>query len=248
MPRKRQIDPSIWTSSQFIKLSDPYARLLFIGMISHADDEGRLKGDALYLRVAVFPGDDMPLSSIEAWRDQIAEQGLITVYKNTDNEYIYLPTFQKHQYMTKRFPSRLPPPQPVNNQSMSTQQPVNNELHEVEVGNGNGSGSGSGSGSGTQPVNNELYTTTTPQTFEAWEQATGRPITGFEGEELKALIDVYSDTWTVSAIREAARSGIEKVRIRYIERILERWKAEGFQTGKEKTGEHGKPRVQEQWL
>ena len=43
MARKRMIDPNIWDSEDFSKLSI-LGRLLFIGMFSNADDEGRGKG------------------------------------------------------------------------------------------------------------------------------------------------------------------------------------------------------------
>ena len=46
MARRRMIDPNFWESEDVSRLS-LFARLLFIGMISNADDEGR--GRALSL-------------------------------------------------------------------------------------------------------------------------------------------------------------------------------------------------------
>jgi len=60
-----------------------------------------------------------------------------------------------------------------------------------------------------------------------WEQAAGRPITGFEGQQLTAFIEHYTDQWVADAIREAAQVGKDKVKLRYVERILERWADEG---------------------
>jgi hypothetical protein len=110
--RKRQIDPGIWTSVQFTNLKDPGARLLFIAMFSLADDEGRLKAHPAYLQMMAFPGDYFTEQDILNWRDQIEEQGLIKVYSNgsSPDEYLYLPTFHKHQFINKRYPSVLPPP------------------------------------------------------------------------------------------------------------------------------------------
>ena len=40
MARRRMIAPEIWESSSFSKLSN-FAKLIFIGLISNADDEGK---------------------------------------------------------------------------------------------------------------------------------------------------------------------------------------------------------------
>ncbi len=109
MARKRQIDPDIWTSEQVISLQVE-ARLLFIGMISQADDEGRLKGSPLSLKVSIFPADKYDLDKIKLWRDAVVKSTLAICYEKDGIEYLSLPNFNKYQYMTKRFPSKLPSP------------------------------------------------------------------------------------------------------------------------------------------
>ncbi len=109
MARKRQIDPGIWTSDQFTEIEPP-ARLLFIGLISFADDEGRLKGSPKYLKAIIFPGDTMPLEHVTQWRDSIISAGLAQLYSVNGVDYIWLPTYYKHQYISKRIPSELPGP------------------------------------------------------------------------------------------------------------------------------------------
>ena len=49
MARKRMIDPNIWQSEDFNSLS-LMGRLLFIGMFSNADDEGRGIANPVFLR------------------------------------------------------------------------------------------------------------------------------------------------------------------------------------------------------
>jgi len=134
MARKRQIDPGIWTSEQFCALGIE-ARLLFIGMITQADDEGRLKGGAQYLKMAIFPGDVYTADKVRKWRDEVINNQLVVLYNHDGNEYLCLPNFTKYQYMTKRFESKLPPP-PEPNQLSTSYQPVNNELHGIGIGNG----------------------------------------------------------------------------------------------------------------
>ena len=140
MARKRQIDPDIWTSEQVIALSIA-ARLMFIGMISHADDEGRLKGSILSLKVSIFPADTYSLDEIKQWREEIVSNNLAIYYEVGRAEYLWLPTFRKYQYMTKTFPSKLPcpPDKKVNNKLITKEQ----QLYGIGIGNGIGIGIGS---------------------------------------------------------------------------------------------------------
>lgn len=149
MARKRQIDPGIWTSDQFIELGHKfgdkggYARQLFIGSFSCADDEGRIKASPTYLKSTIFPADAHSLEEIKLWRDAAKDLGLCQIYSVNSIEYMFLPTFLDHQYMTKRFKSKLPPPE-VNNRLITDHQQVNNRLHgigtdnDIDIGNENG--------------------------------------------------------------------------------------------------------------
>ena len=109
MARKRQIDPGFWTNEQVAELPRD-ARLLFLGMISNADDEGRLHGSPIYLRMAILPGDDVSREQVQGWRDQIVAQGLAQLYRAGDAEYLWLPTWHTHQYISKRQASKIPAP------------------------------------------------------------------------------------------------------------------------------------------
>lgn len=57
MPRRRMIDPSIWTDARFLALTDQEQKL-FLGLISNADDEGRLDGNHKTLRAKLWANDD----------------------------------------------------------------------------------------------------------------------------------------------------------------------------------------------
>lgn len=108
MARKRQLDPAFWTSEQIVKLTHT-ARLMFIGMISNADDAGRLKGSPAYLKMAMFPGDRMSDRRIQTIRDEITAIGLALLYADTEgNELLWLPKWHKHQYMNRSYASKLP--------------------------------------------------------------------------------------------------------------------------------------------
>ena len=104
-------------------------------MISNADDEGRLKGGAQYLKMIIFPGDAYTAKDLTKWKEEIISQKLVQSYNTNGSEYLYLPTFKQHQYMTKKFDSKLPTP-PVNNELITDTQQGDNELHGIGIGIG----------------------------------------------------------------------------------------------------------------
>lgn len=116
MARIRSLKPSFWTDERVIDCSRD-ARLLLVGMISHADDDGRLVGSAPALIGAIFPHDDMTVRQVERWRDELATVGLVTVYTAGRGTYICLPGWNKHQRIPKRYPSTLPQPPELNGTS-----------------------------------------------------------------------------------------------------------------------------------
>lgn len=88
---------SIWQNEDFAKLSDK-AKLLYIGTITIADDEGRLKGNSLILKGQVFPLDETISSDqVRGFLNEIVKAKLITYYK-IDNQYIIQhPNWSKFQ-------------------------------------------------------------------------------------------------------------------------------------------------------
>ena len=57
MARKRMISPEIWESTSFSALSD-LGKIVFISLISHADDEGRGIAKPGYITNITFPYDE----------------------------------------------------------------------------------------------------------------------------------------------------------------------------------------------
>ena len=57
MARKRVISPSFWTDEKIIQIPIQ-ARLLFIGLLNHADDDGIFQESYLSIKVTVFPADN----------------------------------------------------------------------------------------------------------------------------------------------------------------------------------------------
>lgn len=86
------------------------ARLLFIGLITQADDDGRLKADPRLVRAAIFPyDDDITADQIDEWLADLMRAGLVTVYTVDDFQYAHLRGWA-NQKIDKPSPSDLPAP------------------------------------------------------------------------------------------------------------------------------------------
>ena len=99
--QRRMIYAKIWTSEQFGKLSDK-AKLLFVGSITLADDDGRLRGNPAYLRGQVFPYDEsISVMEVLQFRNEVQKSGLIELYSVDECEYIQHPKWKEYQIIRK---------------------------------------------------------------------------------------------------------------------------------------------------
>lgn len=111
MARKRMIDPSFWEDPTIGTLSVP-ARLLFIGMMSHADDDGRLEVEPRYIRRAVFGfDDDITTAYVVEYLAEIERvcRG-VRFYEIDGRSFACFTNWGRYQYIQKKQPSKLPPP------------------------------------------------------------------------------------------------------------------------------------------
>lgn len=130
MPRRRMIDPQIWRNERVGSLPDA-GKLLFIGIFSQADDDGRLKASPRFLLANIFPyNKDKTEEDIRRLRNQCAELGLIRLYINAGREYLDIPGWSEHQQIRKdRYqPSNLPGFQEPDNQLATRVNPSDNQL------------------------------------------------------------------------------------------------------------------------
>lgn len=107
MARIRTLKPTIWESEQVAGLPAE-VQILFIGLITQADDEGRQKGSPQLIRSKVFPYSDHSLQKIREWLQRLVEAGLIYWYKVGGKEFIELPTWHDHQRVSHATESVLP--------------------------------------------------------------------------------------------------------------------------------------------
>jgi len=90
----------ISVSLQVNKLPEP-AQLLFTWMISHADDEGRLKGDAESVRALVVPMKRWSIKKVETCLEAIKNEGLIYRWQENNEWFIEFVKWTDHQYIQK---------------------------------------------------------------------------------------------------------------------------------------------------
>lgn len=108
MARKRMIDPGIWTSEDFSSLS-MLARLVWVGLISNADDEGRGRANIAYLKSQLFPYDDeLSLKKIENALKEIEKLMSIRFYEVENKKYYQLTKWAKFQNINRPSPSQIP--------------------------------------------------------------------------------------------------------------------------------------------
>lgn len=106
---RRMIDTGMWSNENFAALP-AMARLLQIGMINHADDQGRIKANPLYLAKEIFPYDRVTPTSISKWLEQIASNGTILLYAVEGKQYAQLTKWWEYQSLQYAAPSDYPPP------------------------------------------------------------------------------------------------------------------------------------------
>lgn len=111
MARQRMIQPGIWTDEGFVELSRD-ARLLWIGLCSLADDEGRGPAGIKTLKAGIFPSDNLSNGEMEAMKAEVAAQMNVEFYAVGHREYYQLTRWQDHQSIQKPRPSTHPAPSP----------------------------------------------------------------------------------------------------------------------------------------
>ena len=93
MARARNIKPSFFLNEDIVELPCE-ARLLFIGLWTLADREGRLENRPKKIKMSLFPADDINVSE---QLSNISKFGFIELYNADDTDVIQITNFVKHQ-------------------------------------------------------------------------------------------------------------------------------------------------------
>ena len=113
--RPRLIYPCIWQDPDLVDLSRD-CRLFFIGLISHADDHGKLEADARRLKIMIFPCDtDIGPAEIEQMLGLLSDSkrnggGHIELYDVDNVRYLRHPSWHKYDRFRRPLDSAYPDP------------------------------------------------------------------------------------------------------------------------------------------
>lgn len=110
-PRIRTLKPEASRDEKIGRLSRDARLLFFTGLVSLADDEGRMRAMPSALIGDVFPyDDDITPAKVTRWLGEIEREQLILRYKVDSVEYLAIRHFKRHQQINRPRPSVLPPP------------------------------------------------------------------------------------------------------------------------------------------
>lgn len=139
MPRIRTIKPSFFTSDDVAALP-LRARLTWIGLWTHCDDQGRAKDHARLIKAAIWPLDNLSLADIEDDLSTLASHGRIVRYQVAGQRYLAIVNWHAHQTINRPSKSTTPaPPETTDLYSVSPHETVTDDSHREGKGKeGNG--------------------------------------------------------------------------------------------------------------
>lgn len=107
MGRIRTVKPEFFIDEDVAALP-VYARLLFIGLWTCADRQGRLEDRPVRIKTQVLPYDDV---DVDALLGTLVARGFLVRYQQEGRRYIAIRSWAKHQHPNQReAESQIPPP------------------------------------------------------------------------------------------------------------------------------------------
>lgn len=127
MAKIRSIKPEFFTSEDVSELP-LRARLTWIGLWTHCDDQGRTKDHSRLIKAALYPLDlDVTLRDVEEDLEVLAQRGRIIRYEVDGTRYLAITNWTKHQYLAR--PSKPKHPAPPG-QGHDTVEPLPEHPHD----------------------------------------------------------------------------------------------------------------------
>lgn len=127
MARARNIKPGFFHNEELVELPF-HTRLLFIGLWTLCDREGRLEDRPKRIKMALFPADDV---SVDESLTELEARGFLLRYEVDGGRFIQVNSFLKHQNPHKEEkPSTIPAP--CENGASTVQAPCKHSANTVE--------------------------------------------------------------------------------------------------------------------
>lgn len=115
MARIRTVKPEFWTDERLTECSLS-ARLMFIGMLNFADDNGNMPNSPKRLKMQIFPADSIDTAPLLL---ELLTHGLLIEYSVNGEKYLHIKGFRKHQVINRPSKSDIPTPN-FNEDSVNT--------------------------------------------------------------------------------------------------------------------------------
>ncbi len=112
MPRLRIIKPSFWSHSKTGNLPDK-AKLLLMGVMNYADDEGIVEIAPHQLKSVIFPYDaEISPGDIEGHFQALSDAGLVLIYERNRQKYAWIIWFRAETDLDNPLSQRIEKPKP----------------------------------------------------------------------------------------------------------------------------------------
>jgi hypothetical protein len=112
MPRIRTLKPEHKGHRHIGPLSDRAYRL-WVGLVTEADDEGRLACDVRHFRSVIFSYQTISAPKVQAALDEILATDSLRRYEVQGAAYLYFPSWHEHQKIDRPKVSTLPAPSDI---------------------------------------------------------------------------------------------------------------------------------------
>lgn len=207
MARIRTIKPDIWQSEPLGSVSIE-AMLTFVGLITQADDDGRLRGSVGRLRATLFPyKPTLDTARVSEWLDELAARHLIQRYEADGRPYISLPGWHEHQRIAHPSSSDLPAPPTVSRTATeaepagSTSKGTFASAHE-NSGEVTSPPSGSGTGKEETSTAGEAPAMVARRLFTYWQETCKHPTAKFTTDRRRRVEARLREGYTEDEIRK----------------------------------------------
>lgn len=104
MARIRTIKPEFWTDEKLMECSLS-SRLLLIGILNFADDQGNIEAGTKGLKCKIFPSDNI---EIQPLLNQLLGEKILIPYTVNNEKYFNIKNFHKHQIINRISKPRCP--------------------------------------------------------------------------------------------------------------------------------------------
>lgn len=109
MPRNRMVKAEFWDDEKLSTISRD-ARLTFIGLWTHSDDYGVVKGHHSWLKNKIYPYESINVETFQKWLGELEKILCIIPFDAEGEKFYYIRNFDKHQVINRPSEHRNPKP------------------------------------------------------------------------------------------------------------------------------------------